>query len=184
MEKAIAKILEEFVGEDWKTDENLKDTPRRVAKLYREILHGYIDFDKKLETITKSVFSSNNKEMIVCSGIKEYTFCPHHLLSVILDVSVGYIPEKLVLGISKIPRLVRLLSSKLVLQEDLTDNIADSLMKMLKPKGVIVLVRGEHMCMHMRGIRSQSKMTTSALRGVFLDNKDQAKNEFFSLIRE
>ncbi len=183
MEQAIANLLGEIIGsESWKTDENFKDTPKRVVKMYRECLHGYENFDEKLKMITKSVFPSNNKEMVVVSDMTEYTFCPHHLQPVFLSVAVGYIPNNLVLGISKIPRLVRLLSSRLVLQEDLTDEVSDFLMKSLKPKGVITLVEGRHCCMTVRGVKSSGHVTTSSVRGIFEKNKDAVKEEFFSLV--
>lgn len=123
-------------------------------------------------------------EMIVVDNIEFYTLCAHHVVPFFGVAHVAYIPEKLMVGLSKIPRAVEQKAKGLWVQEDLTKAIADFLQKQLHPRGVAVVMQAEHMCMSMRGVKARgSKTTTSAMRGVFLDPSRGARAEFLSLIR-
>lgn len=183
IEKGMRYILEglqQAFGLDLQ-DENFRDTPQRVARAYYEIFEGIKDTKKQVKDILSSFFVSKNDEMIICKNIKVYSMCPHHFLPVEYDISVAYIPNGKVLGISKLCRLVELLAKRPVLQEKLTEEITDSLQS-IDVKGSACKVEGIHFCMKMRGVKQQnSKMITSSLEGVFLDDAD-VRMEFMNLI--
>ena len=195
MDKAKIKqgtklILEGLAGPEWTEDPNYKDTPRRVADFYEEMFRP-----REYEATT---FPARYKQMIVLAHHKEWAMCPHHLLPFELDISVAYIPANLkgetprVLGLSKLVRLVQNHFEEPILQEDLTDSIADEVMRVLtgpssgladnKPQGVGVLVYGVHTCMQARGVKTSGYVVTEALRGVFLD-KPEVRVEFLTLLR-
>ena len=160
-------------------DENFKDTPYRTAKVYDEFLKGYSEED--IEKIMSKSFPSELREMTVVKDIPATTLCPHHLLPVLLRVTIGYIPNGRVLGLSKFNRLVKLIAKAPLLQEDLTKILADTINDYLKPFGVIVVVSGKHTCMIIRGIEQpDAEVTTSSVRGVFDDNHN-IKMEFFKV---
>ncbi len=149
------------------------ETPKRMVKMYEELLTA------KEPTIT--IFDSNNyDQMIVDKGIKFYTFCEHHVLPFFGEVTVGYIPDKKIIGLSKIARIVDFFSKRLNTQEYFTQNIADYITKKLNPLGVGVKVQALHLCKAMRGIKADGKMITSSLKGVFL-TKPEARKEFLLL---
>ena len=153
----------------------------RVARMYEEIFRG-VAIDPKKEL--KVLFTEEHDEMVLLKDIPFYSMCEHHLLPFIGTAHVAYIPvNNKVLGLSKIARLVDTVSKRPQLQERLTSHIADTLMASIKPKGVLVVVEAEHLCMTMRGIKKPgSKMVTSAVRGLF--RKSQAtRNEALALIR-
>jgi GTP cyclohydrolase I len=184
IKKGVATLLSGLLGPEWKSDPNYEDTPRRVAKFYAEM---FAEHDYNITT-----FPGDNKQMIVLSHYQAWTLCPHHLLPVELDVSLAYIPNGEVVGVSKLARLVMNHFTEPVLQEDLTDSIADELMTKLKtsgpkpktPLGAAVLIYGRHDCMRIRGIKSaNSCIITSAMRGIFLEKPD-VKEEFLSLVKE
>ncbi|MFH1075133.1 MAG: GTP cyclohydrolase I FolE [Candidatus Firestonebacteria bacterium] len=179
IEKAIRDILL-AIGED-PNREGLKETPQRVARMYEEIFKGVgMDPTKEL----KVLFTEEHDEMVLLKEIPFYSMCEHHLLPFIGKAHVAYIPvNNKVLGLSKVARLVDTVSKRPQLQERLTSQIADTLMKTIKPKGVLVVVEAEHLCMTMRGIKKPgSKMVTSAVRGLF--RKSQAtRSEALALIR-
>lgn len=166
-------------------DPNFKETPYRVAYYYAEIADGLLNLDSRIECLFDAKFPTTYTGIIHCSGIEVYSLCPHHLLPVRYKIDIGYIPgesTKMVIGASKLSRLADLLAKRPVLQEDLTDNIADSLIKNIDPLGVAVVVRGEHLCMKMRGIKqSESKFHTSVMYGSFKDNPE-TREEFFHLM--
>jgi len=179
IEKAVKDILV-AIGED-PNREGLKDTPARVARMYEEIFMG-VGRDPTKEL--KVLFTEEHDEMVLLKDIPFYSMCEHHLLPFIGKAHVAYIPvNNKVLGLSKIARLVDTVSKRPQLQERLTSQIADTLMVSIKPKGVLVVVEAEHLCMTMRGIKKPgSKMVTSAVRGLF--RKSQAtRNEALVLIR-
>ncbi|MEI6846208.1 MAG: GTP cyclohydrolase I FolE [Candidatus Firestonebacteria bacterium] len=179
IEKAIKDILV-AIGED-PNREGLKDTPARVARMYEEIFMG-VGRDPTKEL--KVLFTEEHDEMVLLKDIPFYSMCEHHLLPFIGKAHVAYIPvNNKVLGLSKIARLVDTVSKRPQLQERLTSQIADTLMASIKPKGVLVVLESEHLCMTMRGIKKPgSKMVTSAVRGLF--RKSQAtRNEALVLIR-
>ena len=181
--KGVALILEGAGLGDWAEDPNLADTPRRVASMYMELFGSVEVSEKKIEEILKVQFPSKLDEMVAFNHIQMYCLCPHHLLPVDLDVSVGYIPQsKRVIGASKVTRLVQVLSRRPVLQETLTNEIVDYIHKYVKPLGVGVVVQGFHSCMSVRGVRQRDEiMTTSALRGNFKDNPE-TRREFLDLV--
>jgi GTP cyclohydrolase IA len=164
-EAAVRELLY-AIGED--PDRNgLQDTPARVARAYREMFAGlYTDPDSVLNTM----FDEDHDEMVIVKEIPLYSTCEHHLVSFHGVAHVGYIPGKdgRVTGLSKIARLVDLYAKRPQVQERLTSQIADALVKKLDPRGVIVVVEAEHLCMAMRGVRKPGAVTTtSAVRGMF-----------------
>ncbi len=180
IERAVKEILL-AIGEDPER-EGLVDTPKRVARMYEEIFSGIgKDPGKELHV----VYNEEHDEMVVLKDIPFYSMCEHHLLPFTGRAHVAYIPENnKIVGLSKLARLVDAVSKKPQLQERLTSSIADIIMKSLKPKGALVIVQAEHLCMTMRGIKKPgSKMITSAVRGLF--RRSQAtRAEALALIRE
>ena len=179
MEGAVETILKE-IGEDPER-QGLKQTPFRVAKMYREVTRGYhTDLDK---LINNAIFDVKYDEMVVVTNIEFYSMCERHMLPFIGVAHVGYIPNGKVVGLSKIPRIVDMFARRLQIQENMTVQIANLLCKHLKPDGVGVVVEAQHMCMMMRGVqKDQAKMVTSALLGSFKDD-DKTRSEFLHLIR-
>lgn len=179
IEKAVREILL-AVGEDVKR-RDIKDTPRRVADMYEEILSGTnVSPEKELEV----VFEKEHDEIILLKGIPLYSVCEHHMLPFIGKAHVAYIPSNnRVTGLSKIVRVVDVFSKRLQVQERLTTDIADIIMKKLKPKGVLVIIEAEHLCMSMRGVKKPGVLTiTSAVRGIFRKN-EKTRYEAMALIR-
>jgi len=163
VEKAVREILA-AIGED-PTREGLVDTPKRVAKMYAELLDGmWNDPHEHL----KSEFHEDYDEVVLLKDIPFYSICEHHMMPFIGKAHVAYMPDGKVLGISKLARIVDCFARRLQVQERLTIQVADFLMDNLKPKGVIVVIEASHSCMTIRGIRKPgSAMVTSALRGLF-----------------
>jgi GTP cyclohydrolase I len=165
---AVRKILV-AVGEDPDRD-GLKDTPRRVARLYAEVLGGMrLDPESLLEVRFETAYD----EIVMVRDIPLYSLCEHHLVPFLGRAHVAYIPDDrgCVTGLSKLARLVEAYSRRLQVQERLTVQIADTLEKALQPKGVMVVIEAEHLCMSMRGVNKPGAMTiTSAVRGLFRDN--------------
>ncbi|OBJ27992.1 GTP cyclohydrolase I FolE [Mycobacterium colombiense] len=167
-EAAVRELLH-AIGED--PDRNgLRETPARVARAYREMFAGlYTDPDSVLNTM----FDEDHDELVLVKEIPLYSTCEHHLVAFHGVAHVGYIPgnDGRVTGLSKIARLVDLYSKRPQVQERLTSQIADALVKKLNPRGVIVVVEAEHLCMAMRGVRKPGAVTTtSAVRGLFKTN--------------
>jgi len=180
IEKAIRDILV-AVGEN-PNRRDIKDTPRRVADMYEEILEGYrLDPEKELEV----VFEKDHDEIILLKNIPFYSICEHHLAPFIGKAHVAYIPSNnRVTGMSKLARVVDIYAKRLQVQERITTDIADMVMKKLKPKGVMVIIEAEHMCMSMRGVKKPGVLTiTSAVRGIFRKN-EKTRAEAMSLIRD
>jgi len=177
IEKLTKKLLKEL-GED-PGREGLKKTPERVAKAYKKIFGGYNKNPKDLITLFDG---ENYDEMIICNDIDFYSTCEHHMQAFFGKISIGYIPNKKIIGISKLPRIVEIFSRRLQTQERLTMQIADTLNELLKPKGVGVVVKGKHLCMMARGVEKQNTlMTTSCFRGSF-KKKSKTRSEFLRLI--
>jgi GTP cyclohydrolase I len=164
-EAAVRELLY-AIGEDPERD-GLRDTPARVARAYQEMFSGlYTDPDAVLNTM----FDEDHDELVIVKGIPLYSTCEHHLVSFHGVAHVGYIPgpDGRVTGLSKIARLVDLYAKRPQVQERLTSQIADALVNRLAPRGVIVVVEAEHLCMAMRGVRKPgATTTTSAVRGQF-----------------
>ncbi len=172
------KLILEAIGED-PNREGLIKTPARVAKSFEEICSGYYKDPKDI--LNNALFDSTNNEMVVVRNIEFYSLCEHHILPFFGRVHVAYIPDKKVVGLSKIPRMVKVFAKRLQIQEELTEQIAQAIMDVVKPKGVGVVIHGRHMCMEMRGVKSKYSYTsTSALRGIFLEEK--TREEFFNII--
>ncbi|MBK1971113.1 GTP cyclohydrolase I FolE [Campylobacter sp. TTU-622] len=177
-ENCVATMLE-IIGEDPKREGLLK-TPTRVFKAYEFLSKGYNENINDI--LNNALFESSNNEMVLVKDIEFYSLCEHHLLPFFGRVSVAYIPDKKVVGLSKIPRLVEMFARRLQIQEQLTEQIADALMDGVGAKGVGVVIEARHMCIEMRGIQKANSITsTSALRGLFLKN-EKTRKEFFSLI--
>ncbi len=179
IEKAVRDILV-AVGED-PNRRDIKDTPKRVAEMYEEILSGTKENpEKELEVI----FEKDHDEIILLKNIPLYSLCEHHMLPFIGRAHVAYIPSNnRVTGLSKLARVVDIFAKRLQVQERLTTDIADIIMKKLKPKGVLVIRDAEHLCLSMRGINKSGIITiTSAVRGIFRKN-EKTRAEVMSLIR-
>jgi len=177
--KAVREILE-AVGEDPKR-KDIIDTPRRVADMYEEIFSGINkDPAKELEVI----LDQKHDEIILLKNIPLYSVCEHHLLPFVGKAHVAYIPRQgRVTGLSKLARLVDVLSKRPQIQERLTSQIAEIIMTKLKPQGCMVVIEAEHMCMSFRGVKKPGTLTvTSAVRGVFKEN-EKTRAETLALIR-
>lgn len=179
IKKAVKMILE-AIGEDPER-EGLTETPDRVARMYNEIFSGlWEDPEAHLE----KVFSEQHEEMIIVKDIPLYSMCEHHLLPFYGKAHVAYIPrEGNITGLSKLARVVEGFAKRPQLQERLTSQIADSIMRRLNAQGALVVVEAEHMCMTFRGVKKPgSKTVTSAVRGLFRRNK-ATRAEAFALIK-
>ena len=179
IERAIRDILEE-IGEDQKR-KDLQDTPKRVAEMYEEIFSGIKqDAEKELEVI----LDQKHDEIILLKNIPFYSTCEHHLAPFVGRTHVAYIPkEGRVTGLSKLARVVDILSKRLQVQERLTTQIAEIIMSKLKPQGCMVVIEAEHLCLSMRGVRKPGTLTvTSAVRGIFKKN-EKTRAETLALIK-
>ncbi|ASM39571.1 GTP cyclohydrolase I [Campylobacter sputorum subsp. bovis] len=173
------KTMLEIMGEDVNREGLLK-TPERVFKAYDFMTSGY-DKDPA-EVLNDALFNTSNSEMVLIRDIEFYSLCEHHILPIIGKAHVAYIPNKKVVGLSKIPRMVNIFARRLQIQEQMTEQIANAIQSVIKPLGVGVVLQARHMCIEMRGVEKiNSTTTTSALRGSFITNPDTRK-EFFSLI--
>lgn len=180
MREAVSQILAS-VGEDPARD-GLRDTPRRVAKMYAELLGGYTE---ELETIVNGArfdVKYGADEMVIASEIEYVSMCEHHLLPFTGKAHVAYVPNDRVIGLSKIPRIVDMYSKRLQVQERLTNEIADAVEEAIAPNGVMVILEGQHSCAALRGVKKHGmNMTTTAQRGLF--RKDRAlRQEFYRLL--
>lgn len=178
IEEAV-RLLLEGIGEDVNR-EGLKDTPDRIARMYEEI---YAGMDEDAGEHLKKTFLVDNNEMVIVKDIIFYSTCEHHMMPFYGKAHVAYIPNGRVVGISKLARTVEVYAKRLQIQEKMTGQIADAIIKYLEPLGVMVVVEAEHMCMTMRGIKKPgSKTVTMATRGVFKEN-EALKNQFFNMMR-
>ncbi|MCF8267144.1 MAG: GTP cyclohydrolase I FolE [Ignavibacteriales bacterium] len=174
----ISNILTE-IGENTGRQGLLK-TPERVAKAYEFLTQGY---SKNInEVVNGAIFNEKHDEMVIVKEIDFYSLCEHHILPFYGKMHVAYIPDGKIIGLSKIPRIVDVFARRLQVQERLTNEVADTLMDILKPVGVAVVAEGLHMCMMMRGVEKQNSITTtSAMRGVFKEDA-RTRSEFLNLI--
>ena len=180
MEESFRGLLE-AIGEDPQR-EGLLRTPTRAAKAFEFITNGYRqDLD---EIVNGAIFSSDASEIILVKDIELYSMCEHHLIPFIGRAHVAYIPNGKVIGLSKVARIVDVFARRLQIQEQLTVQIADALMKALHPYGVGVVVEAKHLCMMMRGVEKQnSVMKTSCLLGSFKEDA-RTRSEFLALLKE
>jgi len=179
IEQAVKQILQ-AIGED-PHREGLIATPQRVANMYAELCSGiHEDASKHLKTF----FTERYDEIVVLRDIPFHSICEHHLMPFIGRAHIAYLPSGRVVGVSKLARVVETLSNQLQVQERLTTQIADMLMKHLRPKGVAVVMIAQHTCMTIRGVKKPgSQMITSALRGIFKTNL-ASRTEILSLLKE
>jgi len=175
----IVKEMLEAIGED-PNREGLKETPLRVARMYREILKGYCEEEKPKITVFEN--KEDYSEMIIDEGYM-YSLCEHHMLPFFGKVFVAYIPDKKLIGISKLARVVDHFAASLQVQERLTKQITEYLNEVLKPKGVAVLMSCRHLCRELRGVKKFGAiMTTSELLGQFREDS-KTRNEFMNLVQ-
>lgn len=179
IKKAIKMILK-AIGEDTNR-EGLKNTPQRVADMYEELFSG---IKQNPNDFIKVFTNEEHDEMIILKDIPFYSICEHHILPFFGKAHISYIPrDNKLIGLSKLARIVDIYSKRLQLQERLTTQIADILIKAINPLGVLVILEAEHLCTTMRGIKKPgSIMVTSAIRGVFRKNESTRK-EALSLIK-
>jgi GTP cyclohydrolase IA len=179
IERAVREILL-AIGEDPDRD-GLRDTPARVARAYAEQFAGLWG---KPEDVLTTVFDADHDEMVLVRDIEIYSTCEHHLTPFFGFAHVGYIPNEKgqITGLSKLARLVDLYARRPQVQERMTSQIADALMNVLEPSGVIVVIEAEHLCMSMRGVRKPgAKTVTSAVRGIIRES-DRTRAEAMSLL--
>ncbi|MGA2667615.1 MAG: GTP cyclohydrolase I FolE [Ignavibacteria bacterium] len=178
MEKLIRDLLVEL-GENPKR-QGLLRTPQRVAKAYKFLTKGYSDNIDEL--VNDAIFNESYNEIVIVKDIEFYSLCEHHLLPFYGKCHVGYIPNKKIIGLSKIPRIVEMFARRLQVQERLTTQIGEILEKVLQPQGVAVVTEARHLCMMMRGVEKQnSTASASCMTGVFKSN-DKTRSEFLRLI--
>jgi GTP cyclohydrolase I len=173
----VKKLVRELIieiGED-PTREGLRETPERIANMYKEIFGGY-DSDSEL-----TVQFSEDSDVVIVRDIQFYSMCEHHMLPFFGKINIAYSPNGKVFGISKLVRLVEKYSKRLQIQERLTKNIADELFSQ-GVKGVVVFADAEHLCMKMRGVKNNATLSSSAFRGIY-ENKEE-KESIMTLVRK
>ena len=176
--KEGVRLILEGIGEDINR-EGLLETPDRIARMYEELAAGYSD---DAAAHLKKRFHVDNNDMVMEKDIHFYSFCEHHMLPFYGNAAIAYIPNGEVVGLSKIARTVEVFAKRFQLQERLTAQIADAFMEELKPKGVMVLIQAEHMCMTMRGVQKPgTKTATLARRGAFVENPE-LEARFFRML--
>ena len=178
---AHAAALIANLGEDPRR-ESLRDTPERYAKAMRFLTSGYESEPE--DVVGNGIFSAEGEGVVLVRDVEFHSLCEHHLLPFFGRVHVAYLPGGRIIGLSKIPRIVDFFSRRLQVQERITEQVADALMKLLEPKGVLVMAEARHLCMAMRGVEKQHSATaTRALRGVYAHDA-QARQEILSMIKE
>lgn len=165
------------------SDPNLRETPQRVARLWEEFVAPNPEKKDRIEYIMTRKFPSDYKDMVICNNVKCYGMCPHHLVPIEYTINFAYVPDKYVIGLSKIIDVIKNMCKAPLLQEDLGNDIVNIFMKELKCLGCMCVVRGVHNCMTMRDVEArESFTTTSAVRGCFATNDKNCKGEFLDLI--
>jgi GTP cyclohydrolase I len=178
IEPLIEALLKEL-GEDPARD-GLTRTPHRVARAMRFLTEGYTQ--EPVEILNDALFEVDYDEMVIVKDIDFYSLCEHHLLPFFGRIHVAYVPDGRVVGLSKIPRLVEMYARRLQVQERLTVQVAETLERVLQPKGVAVVAEAIHLCMMMRGVESQNASAiTSSIRGEF-ERDSKTRSEFMDLI--
>lgn len=179
MDKYYRDLLK-TIGEDIGR-EGLKDTPSRAAKAFEFLTKGYRQ--TPAEVVNNAIFRSDCDEMVIVKDIEIYSLCEHHLLPFFGKCHVGYIPNGKIIGLSKVARVVDLFAKRLQVQENLTKQIAETIMKFTQCKGIAVVIEARHLCMMMRGVEKQNSiMKTSCMLGVFRE-EISTRAEFLSLIK-
>ena len=176
----LVRRMLQMIGEDPDRD-GLLHTPERFEKALRFLTSGYQQDPEKL--LNGAMFSVCYDQMVLVKDIEVYSLCEHHMLPFFGKCHVAYIPDKKVVGLSKIPRLVNMFARRLQIQERMTSQIAKAIEEKISPEGVGVIVEARHLCMQMRGVEKQhGQAVTSAMLGSFRHNK-QTRDEFLSLVR-
>lgn len=179
IEKGVRLILE-GIGEDMKRP-GIKETPKRVAEMYTEIFSG---LHQSEDDLLKTIEGENHDEMILIKDIPFYSVCEHHLLPFIGKAHIAYIPSGNIVGLSSLAKALEHFANRPQVQERLTTQLADLIMDKLKPKGAMVIIDAEHLCMSMRGIKKPgSRTVTSAVRGIFR-TKASTREEMLELIKK
>ncbi len=178
IENAVKFLITEIQGSD-KIEKDMLRTPKRVSKSFSELFEGY-DIDiPSLFTVSDG---EGQDQIVAVKDIHSWSTCMHHLLPFEVTAHIAYLPDKCVIGVSKIERLVQAYSRRLQIQERITRQVADALMTNLKPKGVAVILQGTHLCMRARGVRShESKVVSSVMLGAFRD-EPAARAEVLALL--
>ena len=180
MPELVARQLE-LLGED-PTREGLLRTPQRVADSLAWLTRGY-EMDLN-EVVGDAVFTEDHDNMVLVRDIEFYSMCEHHMLPFFGKAHIAYIPDGTIIGLSKLPRIVEMFARRLQVQERLTEQVAEALQSVLRPRGVGVVIEAVHLCMMMRGVEKQnSRTTTSAVRGEFRDCP-MTRNEFWHLVHQ
>ncbi|KAI1001748.1 GTP cyclohydrolase 1 [Podosphaera aphanis] len=175
---AVRTIIE-CLGED-PDREGLRQTPERYAKAMLYFTQGYQE--NIMDIVNGAIFHEGHNELVIVKDIEVFSLCEHHMVPFTGKMHIGYIPNKDVIGISKLPRIADLFSRRLQIQERLTTDVANAIMDILKPQGVAVVMESSHLCMVMRGVQKTSATTiTSCVLGC-LEKRDKTRNEFFSLV--
>ena len=177
--EANTKNLLELLGED-PSREGLVNTPKRVAKAWDFLTKRYNENLDDL--INNAIFEGESKDMVIVKNIEFYSLCEHHMIPFYGKAHIGYIPDGKIIGLSKLARITDLFSQRLQVQERLTNQIAQCLQEVLKPRGVAVVLEGKHFCMLSRGVQKQNSIaTSSSMLGIFRE-KESTRNEFLKLI--
>lgn len=178
--EAGVRMILEGIGED-RNREGLRETPERIARMYEEIFAG--SFEDAGVHLQKT-FSVSNSDIVLEKDIVFFSTCEHHMMPFYGKAHIAYIPDGKVVGLSKLARTVEVFARRLQIQEQMTGQIADAIMQHLKPKGVLVMVEAEHMCMTMRGVKKPGSRTlTLASRGVF-DEDDRLREQALGMMKE
>lgn len=160
-------------------DPNLRDTPRRIAKMYLEMFHGLVEGAEP--NITTFPNTENYSSMVMERDIPFYSMCAHHFVPFYGHAHIAYIPRRRIVGLSKLPRILEFYAKRPQIQERLTEQIADYLQSKLQPLGVMVVIQARHLCVEMRGVKKHGALTiTSAIRGCFADTK--VREEFLGFL--
>ncbi|MCI5937623.1 MAG: GTP cyclohydrolase I FolE [Eubacterium sp.] len=176
--KQAVELFLEGIGED-PSREGLQETPDRIAKMCRELFAGY---EQDASVHLSRTFQADTSSMVVEKDITFYSVCEHHFLPFYGKVHIGYVPDGKVVGLSKLARTVEVFARRPQIQEQMTEQIANAIMTYLQPKGVMVYVEAEHMCMTMRGVKKPgSKTTTYVAKGV-MEHDQSLQNMFMNMI--
>ncbi len=176
--KAALRTVLNYIGED-PSREGLKETPDRILRSYEELFSGY---KADIESVFKIFEDGACDEMVILKGIEFYSCCEHHMLPFCGTASIAYIPDRKIIGVSKLARLLEVYARRMQVQERLTEQVTKALDTHLQPKGSACVLEASHLCMACRGVRKTATMITSSLTGVFR-TKPEARAEFFSLTR-
>jgi GTP cyclohydrolase IA len=165
-----------------KYDSNFADTPHRYVEWLREHFVSDTEVEAQMKEFAEATFPTEYRGLLTATGVRVHGICPHHLLPIFYSVDLGYLPHTKAIGVSKLARLANVVAKRPVIQEDVTAQLAKALCTMLETQNVAVIVRGLHLCMAVRGVRSSSIVTTATMVGKFLENDAGLKDEFYATI--